>query len=49
VAPDTPAPFAWLQVVVAGVAFVALWKYKADIIKVIGACALVGLAYTLFY
>jgi chromate transporter len=41
-------PFAWLQVVVAGVAFVALWKYKADIIKVIGACALVGLAYTLF-
>ena len=42
-------PFAWLQVVVAGVAFVALWKYKADIMKVIGACALVGLAYTLVF
>jgi len=28
-------------------AFIALWKYKADIIHVIGACAAVGLAYTL--
>ncbi|MCA1978146.1 MAG: chromate efflux transporter [Thiobacillus sp.] len=27
-------------------AFVALWKYKADIMKVIGVCALLGLAYT---
>jgi chromate transporter len=24
-------------------AFVALWKYKLDIMKVIGACALLGL------
>jgi chromate transporter len=40
-------PFEWLPVVVAVAAFVALWKYKADIMKVIGACALVGLAYTL--
>ena len=45
------APFAGgfdaLSAVVAAAAFVALWKYKADIMKVIGACALIGLAYTL--
>ena len=44
------APFAgtfeWFPVVVAVAAFVALWKYKADIMKVIGACALLGLAYS---
>ncbi len=40
-------PFIWLQVIVAGAAFVALWKYKIDIMKVIGACALIGLVYTL--
>jgi len=40
-------PFDALSVVVAIAAFVALWRYKADIMKVIGACALVGLAYTL--
>jgi chromate transporter len=28
-------------------AFIALWKYKQDIMRVIGACAAVGLAYTL--
>ncbi len=33
-----------LSVVVVVAAFVALWKYKADIMKVIGACALLGLA-----
>ena len=27
--------------------FVALWKYKADIMKVIGVCALLGLVYSL--
>ena len=37
-------PFEWLQVIVAIAAFLALWKYKADIMKVIGACALLGLA-----
>jgi len=50
-ASDT-APFAgsfeWLPVVVAIAAFLALWKYKADIMKVIGACALLGLAHSLF-
>ena len=44
------APFAgvfdWLPVVIAIAAFVALWKYKVDIMKVIGVCALVGLAYS---
>ncbi|MEW6118842.1 MAG: chromate efflux transporter [Pseudomonadota bacterium] len=40
-------PFEWLPVIVALAAFVALWKYKADIVKVIGVCALTGLAYSL--
>jgi len=44
------APFAgsfdWLPVFVAVASFVALWKYKADIMKVIGMCALLGLAYS---
>ena len=35
--------FEGLQVAVAIAAFVALWKYKVDIMKVIGACALAGL------
>jgi chromate transporter len=30
-------------VVIAIGAFVALWKYKADIMKVIGVCAVLGL------
>ncbi len=46
------APFAgrfeWLPVVVAAAAFLALWKFKQDIMKVIGACALLGLAYSFF-
>jgi chromate transporter len=32
-----------LPVLIAIAAFVALWKYKADIMKVIGACAALGL------
>ena len=46
------APFAgtfeWFPVIVAIASFVALWKYKADIMKVIGVCALLGLAYSFF-
>ncbi|MDP2171040.1 MAG: chromate efflux transporter [Rhodocyclaceae bacterium] len=42
------APFEWLPVIVAIAAFLALWKYKVDIMKVIGACALLGLAYSFF-
>jgi len=38
------APFEWIPVVVAIAAFLALWKYKQDIMKVIGLCALLGLA-----
>lgn len=38
------APFEWLSVLVALAAFVALWKYQQDIMKVIGVCALLGLA-----
>lgn len=41
--------FEWFPVIVAVVAFIALWKYKADIMKVIGVCALVGLVYTLIF
>jgi chromate transporter len=37
-------PFEWIPVIVAVAAFLALWKYKVDIMKVIGACALLGLA-----
>ena len=44
------APFAgtfdWLAVVVAIAAFVALWRYKADIMKVIGVCAVLGLVFS---
>jgi chromate transporter len=36
--------FEWLPMLVAIAAFLALWKYKQDIMKVIGACALFGLA-----
>jgi chromate transporter len=38
------APFEWLSVIIAAAAFLALWRYKIDIMKVIGACALLGLA-----
>ena len=41
--------FEWFPVIVAIAAFIALWKYKADIMKVIGVCALVGLIYTLIF
>ncbi|TXH67929.1 MAG: chromate efflux transporter [Thiothrix sp.] len=44
------APFAgdfeWFPVLIAMAAFIALWKYKIDVMKVIGAAALLGLAYT---
>jgi chromate transporter len=37
-------PFDVIAVAIAIAAFLALWKYKVDIMKVIGACALLGLA-----
>jgi chromate transporter len=46
----TEQPFAgnveWLAAVIALAAFVALWKFKLDILKVLAASAAVGLAYT---
>jgi len=36
-------PFEWLPVLLAAAAFLALWKYKADIMRVIGVCAALGL------
>jgi chromate transporter len=41
-------PFEWLPVLIAIAAFLALWKYKQDIMKVIGICALLGLALSFF-
>ncbi|OHC66237.1 MAG: chromate transporter [Rhodocyclales bacterium GWA2_65_19] len=37
-------PFDVIPVVIAAAAFIALWKYKADIMKVIGVCAALGFA-----
>ena len=37
-------PFDAISLVIAAASFIALWKYKADIIKVIGVCAILGLA-----
>ncbi|HEX6733586.1 MAG TPA: chromate efflux transporter [Azonexus sp.] len=47
------APFAGrfdaFAAIVALAAFLALWKYKLDIMKVLAACAVLGLLYTLFF
>ncbi len=44
------APFAggfeWFYALISLAAFIALWKYKQDIMKVIAACAAIGLAFT---
>jgi chromate transporter len=39
--------FEWLYALMSVAAFVALWRFKIDILKVIAACAAVGLVYTL--
>jgi len=39
--------FEWASVAIGIAAFVALWRYKVGIIPVIGACAAVGLVFTL--
>lgn len=45
------APFAgrfeWFSLLITAGAFIALWRYKAGIIAVIGACAAVGLVFSL--
>jgi len=38
--------FEWFSLLITLAAFVALWRYKAGIIPVIGACAAAGLAWT---
>jgi chromate transporter len=38
--------FEWFYALISVAAFIALWKYKQDIMKVIGACATIGLVYT---
>ena len=39
-------PFDAISVVMAATCFIALWKYKADIMKVIGVCAALGLLHS---
>ena len=36
----------WASAIIGAAAFIALFKYKAGIVQVIGACATIGLAYT---
>jgi hypothetical protein len=40
-------PFEWFYALVSVAAFLALWKHQQDVLKVIGACAALGLVYTL--
>lgn len=42
------AAFEWLSLFIGIAAFVALFKYKIGIVPVIGACAAIGLGYSLF-
>ena len=39
--------FEWFPVIIAIASFIALWKFKIDIMKVIGVCAVIGLLYHL--
>lgn len=39
--------FEWLSAVIGAAAFIALFKYKVGIVQVIGACATIGLVYSL--
>jgi chromate transporter len=39
--------FQWFYALISVAAFVGLWKYRMDIMKVIAACALIGLVHTL--
>ena len=39
-------PFDAISLVIAVASFIALWKHKADITKVIGVCAILGLAFS---
>ncbi|HRP24396.1 chromate efflux transporter [Thauera sp.] len=39
--------FEWFSALISIAAFIALWKYKQDVMKVIGACAAIGLVQAL--
>jgi len=39
--------FEWLPVIISIAAFIALWKYKQDVMRVIGGCAVIGLIYAI--
>ena len=39
--------FEWFYALISVAAFIALWKYKQDVMKVIGACAVIGLVQAL--
>ncbi len=41
------ANFEWVSAIIGAVAFVALFKYKVGIVQVIGACAAIGLTYSI--
>jgi len=41
------APFEWFSALIGAAAFIALFKYKVGVVTLIGACATVGLAYSL--
>jgi chromate transporter len=42
------ATFEWFSALIGALAFVALFKYKVGIMPLIGACALLGLGYSMF-
>lgn len=39
--------FEWISAIIGAAAFIALFKYKIGIVQVIGACAVIGLVYSL--
>lgn len=41
------ANFEWFSAVIGAAAFIALFKFKVEIVQVLAACALIGLAYSL--
>jgi chromate transporter len=41
------APLDWFAILLAGAAFIALWKYKIDVMYVIAVSAVLGLSYFL--
>ena len=40
--------FEWFSLLIGAAAFVALFRYKVGVVTVIGACAVIGLVYSLF-